>query len=166
MQPAQALPDALAAVASPTARAALVHATTELARALIASAGDDGHLATAAAAESLLTRVTTYVEQHLGEPDLDLARIAAANSISLRHLHALFAARGERPAEWMWRRRLEEAHRELARRAADRPAVAAVARRWGFSDPAHFSRRFRAAYGTTPREWVRANQPGADGAPR
>ncbi|MFJ9520782.1 AraC family transcriptional regulator [Kitasatospora sp. NPDC101801] len=28
-----------------------------------------------------------------------------------------------------------------------------VARRWGFVNPAHFSRVFRAAYGVSPREW-------------
>ncbi len=32
-------------------------------------------------------------------------------------------------------------------------AVAAVAQRWGFVSPAHFSRAFRAFYGMSPREW-------------
>jgi AraC-like DNA-binding protein len=30
--------------------------------------------------------------------------------------------------------------------------VAVVAHRWGFTNPAHFSRVFRAAYGMSPRE--------------
>lgn len=33
--------------------------------------------------------------------------------------------------------------------------IAAVARRWGFKDPTHFTRRFRAAYGVLPSEWRR-----------
>ena len=35
---------------------------------------------------------------------------------------------------------------------ADRP-VGVIAADWGFVDPAHFSRVFRAAYGTTPQEY-------------
>uniref|UniRef100_UPI0035A156A4 AraC family transcriptional regulator n=1 Tax=Streptomyces lunaelactis TaxID=1535768 RepID=UPI0035A156A4 len=49
-------------------------------------------------------------------------------------------------------------------RSGTRPlAVAAVAHRWGFLSPAHFSRVFRAAYGLPPRAW-RALSEGADGA--
>ncbi|MFH8803844.1 helix-turn-helix domain-containing protein [Streptomyces sp. NPDC017936] len=33
--------------------------------------------------------------------------------------------------------------------------VSAVAARCGFAGPSHFTRRFRAAYGVTPREWRR-----------
>jgi AraC-like DNA-binding protein len=28
-----------------------------------------------------------------------------------------------------------------------------IAQRWGFSNPTHFSRRFRATYGISPRDW-------------
>lgn len=31
--------------------------------------------------------------------------------------------------------------------------MAAVAHRWGFSSPSHFSRTFRGAYGMSPSEW-------------
>ncbi|HEX6452329.1 MAG TPA: AraC family transcriptional regulator [Trebonia sp.] len=34
--------------------------------------------------------------------------------------------------------------------------MAAIARRWGFADSTHFSRRFRQAYGMSPREWRHA----------
>ncbi|MFV6028859.1 helix-turn-helix domain-containing protein [Streptomyces sp. NPDC056264] len=33
--------------------------------------------------------------------------------------------------------------------------VSAVAARCGFTNPSHFTRRLRAAYGTTPSEWRR-----------
>ncbi|MDT5150765.1 MAG: hypothetical protein QOI01_2498, partial [Mycobacterium sp.] len=33
-----------------------------------------------------------------------------------------------------------------------------VARRWGFKDPTHFARRFRAAYGMPPSQWLRTAQ--------
>ncbi|MEU4342852.1 AraC family transcriptional regulator [Nocardia sp. NPDC023852] len=33
--------------------------------------------------------------------------------------------------------------------------IAMIMRRWGFRDPSYFARRFRAAYGLSPREWRR-----------
>jgi AraC-like DNA-binding protein len=42
---------------------------------------------------------------------------------------------------------------DLSGRQAPSTTVAAIARRWGFADPTHFSRVFRAAYGMSPREW-------------
>ncbi|MGH3972574.1 MAG: helix-turn-helix domain-containing protein [Pseudonocardiaceae bacterium] len=52
------------------------------------------------------------------------------------------------------RERLEGARRVLAS-SAQAPTIAAVARSLGFSDPGHFARRFRAAYGLSPSEWQR-----------
>jgi hypothetical protein len=49
--------------------------------------------------------------------------------------------------------RLERCRRELLDpRCADR-SITEVSRRWGFADLPAFSRAFRAAYGTSPREW-------------
>jgi AraC-like DNA-binding protein len=60
------------------------------------------------------------------------------------------------------RGRLEGARREISRNES--VGIAAVARRWGFTDATHFGRRFRAAYGISPREWrqVRSRPERAD----
>ncbi|MGH3823538.1 MAG: helix-turn-helix domain-containing protein [Pseudonocardiaceae bacterium] len=55
--------------------------------------------------------------------------------------------------EWIIRERLEGARRVLASSSAQAPTIASIARRSGFSDPGHFARRFRAAYGLSPSEW-------------
>ncbi|MFC7258446.1 helix-turn-helix domain-containing protein [Streptomyces lutosisoli] len=34
--------------------------------------------------------------------------------------------------------------------------IGSVARAGGFTDPSHFTRRFKEAYGVTPQEWRRA----------
>jgi AraC-like DNA-binding protein len=53
-------------------------------------------------------------------------------------------------------KRLEGAKAELGRRPSGRlRSIASVAYSWGFKDPTHFSRRFKAAYGTLPRDWRR-----------
>jgi hypothetical protein len=68
------------------AAASIAAVTFDLARALLASAGGGGRSPDDVAAETLPSRVRTYVCQHLTEPDLDVERIAAAHSISVRQL--------------------------------------------------------------------------------
>ncbi|MFJ3438607.1 helix-turn-helix domain-containing protein [Streptomyces cyaneofuscatus] len=49
--------------------------------------------------------------------------------------------------------RLRRCRQELLEPAAARDGVAAVARRWGFVSPSHFSRALREEYGQSPRDW-------------
>ncbi|MFD5419161.1 helix-turn-helix domain-containing protein [Streptomyces sp. NPDC127069] len=107
-------------------------------------------------AHGMLTRVQEYALLHLGDPALGPERIAAAHHMSVRYLHKLFRTGGTTVGRWILRERLERCRRELARPARAVPTVAAVAQRWGFVSPSHFSRAFRAAYGMTPREWQAA----------
>ncbi|MHA7958649.1 helix-turn-helix domain-containing protein [Streptomyces sp. L500] len=105
------------------------------------------------AALATLARVKDHILRHLGDPDLSPERIAAAHHVSVRYLHKLFRFEGMTVARWIQRQRLDVCRRDLARPAAGRATVAAVAGRWGFVSASHFSRAFRAAYGVSPREW-------------
>ncbi|WP_235619353.1 helix-turn-helix domain-containing protein [Embleya scabrispora] len=62
----------------------------------------------------------------------------------------------------MQRRRLHECRRELGRTGRDTVKVATVAQRWGFANPAHFSRAFRAAFGVSPRDWRESRATGRE----
>jgi AraC-like DNA-binding protein len=124
-----------------------------LARALISSAGDEDRIAREAMADTLLVRVQAYVRAHLNDHRLTPESIAAAHHISVRHLYKTFADAGLRLEQWLIALRLEGARHDLARSDGRQRTVAAVAHRWGFPNPSHFTRRFRAAYGMTPREW-------------
>jgi AraC-like DNA-binding protein len=55
--------------------------------------------------------------------------------------------------QWIIDQRLEAAHADLASSTGRRRSIAATSRAYGFQDPSHFSRRFRGAYGMTPRDW-------------
>jgi AraC-like DNA-binding protein len=102
---------------------------------------------------ALMLRITAFIEEHLGEAGLSPAQIAAAHNVSLRQLHKLFHASGTTVAGWIRERRLERCRRDLRDPdCASRP-VAAVGARWGYPDPAHFSRVFKAAYGMGPRDY-------------
>ncbi|WP_262063910.1 helix-turn-helix domain-containing protein [Streptomyces sp. STR69] len=104
------------------------------------------------AGHALLARIKDHVQWHLADPDLDPAGIAAAHHVSVRYLHKLFESEGITVCRWIQQQRLERCHGELARVTPHAPSVSAVAHRWGFASPSHFSRVFRLTYGTTPRE--------------
>ncbi|MFB9465478.1 helix-turn-helix domain-containing protein [Streptomyces cinereospinus] len=137
------------------ASAGLEEITLGLARALIASAARQDRRARAVLAETRVTRIRAYARRHLSEPDLTPARIAAAHHISERYLYKLCAQAGFSLTQWIISRRLEGAREELAHPSSSGRGVAVVARRWGFADPTHFSHRFKAAYGVSPRDWRR-----------
>ncbi|MGP4093218.1 AraC-like ligand-binding domain-containing protein [Nonomuraea sp. KM90] len=104
---------------------------------------------------TLLLQVHAFVEQHLGELDLDPATIAAAHHISVRYLHRLFESENTTVAAWIRQRRLERCRTDLL--AGGTESVSVVGARWGLPDSAHFSRLFRRAYGMPPAEYRRAN---------
>lgn len=102
---------------------------------------------------ALMLQITAFIEEHLGQADLAPARIAAAHHISLRQLHKLFHASGTTVAGWIRQRRLEHCGHDLRDPRCLARSVAAVGARWGYPDPAHFSRLFKAAYGVGPRDY-------------
>lgn len=104
-------------------------------------------------AAALLVRVMDRIVRHLGDPELSPAAIAAAHFISVRYLHVLFRAEELSVGGRIRAERLRRCRQELLEPAAARDGVAAVARRWGFVSPSHFSRALREEYGQSPRDW-------------
>ncbi|MFF0557742.1 helix-turn-helix domain-containing protein [Streptomyces sp. NPDC004266] len=104
------------------------------------------------AVNEMLSRIRGYIEEHLMDPDLSPESIARAHHISVRYLQKLFQNDGSTVSHWVRQRRLEFCRLELGR-SHRRITMAAVAHRWGFSSPSHFSRTFRGAYGMSPSEW-------------
>src|SRR6266853_4190911 len=101
----------------------------------------------------LRPRVEYFIETHLQDPALCPAGIAAAASISVRHLHRLFAAKGCTVAEWIRERRLERCRTDLSDAHSRERNITDIAFSWGFSDSAHFSHCFKHAFGVSPREF-------------
>jgi hypothetical protein len=73
--------------------AALGSATVELVRALIVSAAGDEARRASVREETLVSRVRAFVGQHVTDPDLTPAAIAAAHNVSLRQLYKACARR-------------------------------------------------------------------------
>lgn len=103
--------------------------------------------------EEQLDQVLDYIDANLTRPGLTVAEIARANFMSPRKLHALFELHGTTVAERVRSRRLECIRRELADAAYADLQVSEIAARWGFTDPAHFSRLFSHRFGASPRSF-------------
>lgn len=101
----------------------------------------------------LLLRVKSYIDEHLADPDLSADEIAQAHFISRRYLYRLFEAEHVGVSERIRLRRLQECADRLADPLCAREGIFEVALRWGFANPAHFSRCFRATFGMSPREY-------------
>jgi AraC family transcriptional activator of tynA and feaB len=103
--------------------------------------------------ERQLARIKAYIEARLGDPDLDISTIAAANGINVRYLHKVFGGTGVTVSNWLRKRRLEMCRRDLDATALAKRSVTEVALRWGFNDMSHFSKAFRREFGMGPREY-------------
>lgn len=102
---------------------------------------------------TLQALIHDFIERRLADPGLCPGAIAAAHGISTRYLHALFQQQGLTVAGWTRTRRLERCRHDLADPRLSHHPIHAIAGRWGFTDGAHFSRVFRAAYGIPPSEY-------------
>jgi AraC-like DNA-binding protein len=87
-----------------------------------------------------------FIEDHLADPGLGAARVAAATGISERHLSRVFAADGTTLPRHVLSRRLQLAYAMLADPAPGRTVVD-VAARCGFTSATYFSHAFRTRFG-------------------
>lgn len=96
-----------------------------------------------------VTSAINYIEQHLIEP-LDIDNLSKLACMSRSRLYVEFKRQlGCTPSELQQQLRLKKA----AKRFEKGDAITAVCYDLGFSDPSHFSRRFRHYFGCSPREY-------------
>lgn len=146
--------DARADELTPADIPTLTSVTLDLLASVIARCQDsEGALSPEARRRALQARIRDFVRRELGNPGLTPDVVAAAHGISSRYLYKLFHEQGLTVAGWIRECRLERCRRDLGDPRLSSLSVQAVASRWGFTDKAHFSRAFRAAYGTSPRDY-------------
>ncbi|UAK26527.1 acetamidase/formamidase family protein [Sphingomonas nostoxanthinifaciens] len=109
----------------------------------------------AARRAGVLHRVAQTIERRLAEPELGLAEIAAENGMSVRNLQKLFEAFDKTFSTYVRSRRLERCRDDLASPLLAQLSISEICYRWGFTDPAYFSRTFREEFGVSPREFRR-----------
>jgi hypothetical protein len=91
---------------------AVVEPSIELLRAVLTSQHGNSSLAREPLEATLSLRITHYIRAHLADPDLPVARIAAAHGISVRHLYAVLSRSGISLGDWI--RNVQTGIRNLA----------------------------------------------------
>ena len=109
-----------------------------------------------------LLRLKMTIEARLSDPNLKPASAAAAAGIGVRYANDLLAEENHSLERYILHRRLERCRSALGDPLQDHRMVGEIAFSWGFSDHAHFTRRFRAAFGMTPGDYRRQLQHAAD----
>jgi AraC-like DNA-binding protein len=104
-----------------------------------------GRAAAPASAHRAVAR--SYIEEHLANPGLGAADVAAAIGISERQLSRVFAADGTSIPRHILSRRLHLAYTLLSADQATTGSVADVAARCGFTSMTYFSHVFRQHFG-------------------
>lgn len=97
-------------------------------------------------------QIRAFVHDHLRDPQLSVAQIAAHLRISASTVHRVFAGEPSSITDWIWAQRLDGVKRDLCDPTLASRSVSDLAFRWGFNDAAHFSRAFRARFGCTARD--------------
>jgi AraC-like DNA-binding protein len=109
--------------------------------------------------DRLFRQLLARLRERCHDATLTPAGLAAAQGISVRYLHHLVARGGTTFGAELMQLRLDAARRLLADRRWAALDIAEVAARCGFSEPSHFARRFRRAFGCGPQEYRRHGTP-------
>ncbi|GHH84940.1 hypothetical protein GCM10018793_51060 [Streptomyces sulfonofaciens] len=96
------------------------------------------------------TRLDTYIESHLGDPELSPKVVAAAHAISVRTLYRIFGESGEGVSKYISDRRLDRYRSDIL--SNPDLNLAAAGARWGLPDSKHLSRKYRSRFGESPSE--------------
>lgn len=119
---------------------------------LSACVGGDGFSSSAGHRRlELSTRILNYIESHLTDSSLGPAEIAAALSISVRHVHRVFSQQECTLAEWIRTKRLQRCCKDLRDSRLRTKSITEIAFYWGFNDSAHFSHAFKKKFHMSPR---------------
>jgi len=97
-------------------------------------------------------RLCAHVDEHLHEPGLRAASIAASFGVTPRYVQMVFAGMATTVSAYILDRRLDRAAERLRRGLRDAP-ISVIAFDVGFQDLSHFSRSFRGRFGVSARQY-------------
>jgi AraC-like DNA-binding protein len=106
-----------------------------------------------AATGSRRLQMVQFVEEHLDEAELNVARVATAFGVTDRYVRMLFEGSQEPLSAYIRRRRFEECARQLCDPLLRSRTISEIALSCGFNSLASFDRAFKAYFDMTPREY-------------
>jgi AraC-like DNA-binding protein len=99
---------------------------------------------------ALLRRLSETLRERCHEHELDPGAVALTLGVSRRYIHVLFASAGTTFTHELYECRLQRAQRLLGDKRFAGHGIAEIAWNCGFSEPSHFTRRFRERFGAAP----------------
>lgn len=100
--------------------------------------------------QKFLTTLTEFIEQHISDDDLDVARLQRAVNMSRTQLHnKLKALTGLSAAKYRKKIRMEIAYKMVEEKTKN---ISEIAYDVGYKYPSHFSNDFKDTFGVTPSE--------------
>lgn len=105
------------------------------------------------AKEVALASLRAAIDHHLADPELTTDVVARAAGISVRYASQLLAEQGTTIERYIVDRRLHQCRRVLEDPTQVHRSITEIAMSWGFSDLSHFGRRFKQAFGSSPRDF-------------
>jgi AraC-like DNA-binding protein len=103
--------------------------------------------------ERRLSDILDYVARQLSNPDLSATAVADGCGISTRYLYSILRSHDTSFSDVLWQSRLERTKTWLTATAMQHVPIAKIAYMAGFKSAAHFSRMFKRATRTTPRDF-------------
>jgi AraC-like DNA-binding protein len=101
---------------------------------------------------ALRDRIKLYIASHLGDPELSITKLAIATGCTKRYLHMVFRPEEVSISDYVLRQRLDRCRYDLLNPACAHRSITDIAYSWGFNNSNHFSRRFKQAFGASPRD--------------
>lgn len=102
---------------------------------------------------ALLYRAEEFIHANYRRHELTSSDVASAMKVSIRYLQEIFQELAQTPSGYIWQCRLKGARQDLENPLFRSMSIGEIAIRNGFAEAAHFGRRFRDAFGTSPREF-------------
>jgi len=105
------------------------------------------------AKEVALASLRAAIDHHLADPEIDTETVAKSAGMSVRYASQLLAEQGTSIERYIVERRLQNCRRVLEDPTQAHRSITEIAMSWGFSDLSHFGRRFKQAFGLSPRDF-------------
>jgi AraC-like DNA-binding protein len=103
--------------------------------------------------EALRERVKQYISNHLGDPELSIAKLASVTHCTKRYLHMVFESERVSLSDYILERRLDRCRQDFLDPGCAHKSITDIAYSWGFNNSNHFSRCFKRVFGTSPRRF-------------
>jgi AraC-like DNA-binding protein len=97
--------------------------------------------------------ILSFVQSRLGNPSLSADVVARGVGISYRYLLHILKSHNTSFSDVLWTGRLDRARNWLAAENMRHLSISQISYMAGFKSPAHFSRMFKSATSTTPRDF-------------